>query len=123
MTMSVSARCVMVLALLVSPAVASAQRATTGTLTGKVVDSSGAVLPGVTISAQSAEALGQFSAVTDAQGIYRIANLLPATYDVKAELSGFQSVIRKATVRLNAVIDVDFLLSVASISETVTVTG
>src|SRR5258706_3848814 len=123
MTMSVSARCVMVLVVLLCPSWAAAQRATTGTLTGKVIDSSGAVLPGVTISAQSAEALGQFSSVTDAQGVYRIANLPPATYDVKAELSGFQSVIRQATVRLNAVIDVEFLLSVGSVSETVTVTG
>src|SRR6185369_4755213 len=39
------------------------------------------------------------------------------------ELSGFQGVIRKATVRLNAVIDVDFTLNVGSVSETVTVTG
>ena len=58
-----------------------------------------------------------------ASGFYRVANLPPATYDVKAELSGFQSVIRKATVRLNGVIDVDFTLSVGSVSETVTVTG
>src|SRR5713101_9208846 len=106
--MSVPVRFLIVLALLCCPAAASAQRATTGILTGRVVDSSGGVLPGVTVSAQSAEALGQFTAVTDAGGIYRIANLPPATYDVKAELAGFQGVIRQATVRLNGVMDVDF---------------
>ena len=112
-----------VFALLLVAVPASAQRATTGTVTGKVTDSSGAVLPGVTVSLQSPEALGQFTAVSGGDGFYRVSNLPPATYDVRAELSGFQSVIRKATVRLNGVIDVDFTLSVGSVSETVTVTG
>jgi hypothetical protein len=123
MTMSALARRLIVLALVFSPAVASAQRATTGAITGKIADASGGVLPGVSVSVSSTEVLGQFSAVTDAQGIYRVANLPPATYDVKAELQGFQSVIRKATVRLNGVLDVDFMLSVGSVAETVTVTG
>ena len=123
MTMSAFARRLIVLALVLSPAAASAQRATTGAITGKIADASGGVLPGVSVSVSSTEVLGQFSAVTDAQGIYRVANLPPATYDVKAELQGFQSVIRKATVRLNGVLDVDFMLSVGSVAETVTVTG
>ena len=55
--------------------------------------------------------------------MYRVTNLPPATYDVRAELAGFQTVIRKETVRLNAVTEVDFTLSVGSVAETVTVTG
>ena len=47
------ARFLMVLAVLMPPATASAQRATTGTIAGRIVDSSGAVLPGVAISLQS----------------------------------------------------------------------
>ena len=121
--MSVPVRFLIVIALLLTPAAASAQRATTGTVTGKVADSSGAVLPGVTVSLQSPEALGVFTAVSDANGFYRVANLPPAMYDVRAELSGFQSVIRSATVRLNGVVDVDFTLNVGSVSETVIVTG
>jgi hypothetical protein len=121
--MAVRVRILTVLVVLLCSTWASAQRATTGTITGKVLDSSGGVLPGVTVTAQSAEALGQFPAVTDAQGVYRIANLPPATYDVKAELTGFQSVIRQATVRLNGVVDVEFTLNVGSVTETVTVTG
>src|SRR6185295_9882718 len=105
------------------PATALAQRATTGTVTGKVLDSSGAVLPGVTVSLKSPEALGQFSAVTDGEGIYRVVNLPPATSDLSGELSGFQSVIRKAAGRLNAVTEVDFTLAVGSVSETVTLTA
>ncbi len=116
-------RILSVFVLLLVPAPATAQRATTGTVTGRVVDSSGGILPGVTVSLQSPEALGVFTATSDGDGFYRVANLPPATYSVKAELSGFQSVIRQVTVRLNGVIDVDFTLSVGSVSETVTVTG
>jgi len=105
------------------PARAVAQRATTGTVTGTIVDGTGAALPGVAISLQSPEVLGTFSTVTDGAGVYRVANLAPATYDVKAELAGFQTVIRKASVRLNAVLDVDFTLGVGSMSEAVTVSG
>jgi hypothetical protein len=123
MTMSAFARSLIVLALFFTPAAASAQRATTGTITGKIVDTSGAVLPGATVTASSPEALGQFTAVSDENGFFRITSLPPATYDVKAELSGFQSVIRQAMVRLNGVLDVEFTLSVGSVSETVNVTG
>jgi Carboxypeptidase regulatory-like domain len=121
--MSGFVRVLVLFALLLAPAAAAAQRATTGTVTGRVVDSSGAVLPGATITLQSPEALGQFSAVSDADGFFRVANLPPATYDVKAELSGFQTVIRRETVRLNGVLDVQFALNVGSVAETVTVVG
>ena len=114
---------VALLALVCAPASAFAQRTTTGTVIGKIADSSGAVLPGVTVTLSSPEARGQFTGVTDSQGAYRVTNLPPATYDVRAELSGFQTVIRKAPVRLNAVTEVDFTLSVGAVSETVTVTA
>src|SRR5260221_14422383 len=106
--MSFRGRMVFALAFLLIPIAALAQRATTGTVTGRVVDASSAVLPGVTVSLQSAEVLGQFSAVTDAAGLYRVGNLPPATYDVRAELAGFQTVIQKVIVRLNAVVDAPF---------------
>ena len=115
--------CLVALALALSPALVSGQRATTGTVTGRVIDPSGAVLPGVAISLKSDEALGVFSGVTDAQGLYRVSNLPPATYDVEAALQGFQSVVRQALVRVNAVTEVDFTLSVGSVAETVTVTA
>jgi hypothetical protein len=104
-----------------SPSIAFGQRTTTGTVIGKIVDTSGAVMPGVSVSLTSPEALGQFTGVTDSQGSYRITNLPPATYDVRAELSGFQTVVRKAPVRLNGVTEVDFTLSVGAVSETVNV--
>jgi hypothetical protein len=56
-------RLALVLALV--PAAAFGQRASTGTVAGRIVDSSGAVLPGVTVTLKSAEALGTFTAVSD----------------------------------------------------------
>jgi carboxypeptidase family protein len=104
-------------------AVAFAQRTSTGTVTGRVTDSSGAVLPGATITLKSPEALGQFVGVTDADGVYRVGNLPPANYQVRAELQGFQVIVREATVRVGAVTAVDFSLEIGSVSETVTVSG
>src|SRR5437879_5121092 len=109
--MMVRARLPFLLVVFLVPGTAFAQRSTTGTVTGKIVDSSGGVLPGVTVSLKSPEALGQFTGVTDAEGLYRVTNLPPATYDVRAELSGFQSVVRKAPDRHRGVYGVGFTMS------------
>lgn len=114
-------RSAMFLTLGLMPTASFAQMGTSGVVIGKVTDSSGALLPGVTISLKSPEALGDFTGVTDERGSYRVAGLPPATYEVKAELDGFQAFVRRATVRLGGVIEVDFALSVGSVSETVTV--
>lgn len=109
--------------LLLFPTAARAQRTTTGTVTGRVVDSSGGVLPGVSVTLKSAEALGEFSGTTGTEGIYRVGNLPPATYDVRAELQSFQPVVRTATGRVGGVTQLDFTLSVGSLTEAVTVIG
>src|SRR6266508_5137889 len=88
-------------ALVLVPALVFGQRATTGTVTGRVVDSSGGVLPGVNVTLSSPDVLGQFTSVTDTGGLYRVANLPPAVYHVRAELAGFQAVIREATVHVS----------------------
>jgi Carboxypeptidase regulatory-like domain len=123
MTMSAFTRSVIVFALLLVPVAASAQRATSGTITGKIVDGSGGVLPGVLVTVTSSEVLGTYTAITGVEGTYRIANIPPATYDVKAELTGFSSVIQQAPLNLNSVLDLDFTLKVGSVAETVTVVG
>jgi len=98
-----------------------AQASGTGAVTGRVIDSSGGVLPGVTVTMKSPQALGQFSAVTDAQGQYRIVNLTPAAYEARAELSGFQSVVQQVAVHVASTLVVDFTLSVGAMTETVNV--
>jgi Carboxypeptidase regulatory-like domain len=92
---------------------------------GIVTDESGAVLPGVTVTATSpALQVGQLSAVTDAQGEYRLSGLSIGTYEVGYGLAGFQSVKREG-VRLTAGFSarVDVQLKLGSLQETITVTG
>ncbi len=58
-------------------------------LTGTVSDASGAVLPGVTVAITNKQTGKVFTAVTDANGVYRVLDLEPGRYSVKFELSGF----------------------------------
>src|ERR1041384_6715051 len=67
---------------------------------GVVTDTSGAVLPGVTVTARSpALQVPSVVSVTDAKGEYRLTPLPPGLYSVSVELSGFQT-IRRENVRL-----------------------
>src|SRR3979409_2140851 len=93
----------MVLGLVLLPTLVLAQASGNGTVTGRVVDSSGGVLPGVTVTMKSPQVLGQFTGVTDAQGLYRIANLAPAPYEARAELQGFQTVVQQVAVRVASI--------------------
>jgi hypothetical protein len=112
----------LVLAIVLAiPSPALAQRTTTGTVSGRIADSGGGALPGVTIALKSPEALGMFSGVTDSAGIFRVSNLPPATYEIRVELTGFQTVVRSETVRLGAVTEVNITMAVGSVTETVTV--
>ena len=78
------------LVLIALPAAASAQEAV---LTGTVTDSTGAVLPGVTVLAVNDATGNRFEGVTDERGIYRIPARVGA-YAISAELSGFSTVAR-----------------------------
>mgnify|MGYP003429346160 FL=1 len=64
---------------------------TRGSIEGVVKDSSGGVLPGVTVEAVNAAQTGAVSAVTDANGKYRFPALAPGRYEVTANLTGFQA--------------------------------
>ena len=97
----------------------------TATISGHVTDESGGVLPGVTVSARSAALqVAAVTAVTDAQGEYRITPLPIGTYSVAYTLSGFQT-IQRQDIRLTAgfTARVDITLKVGQLEETVTVSG
>src|SRR5687767_13608847 len=104
---------------------ASAQGAVQASIAGVVRDTSGAVLPGVTVEASSPVLIEKIrAAVTDDTGRYRIIALNPGTYTVSFALPGFGTVRREGIVltgSLTATIDVE--LRVGSLEETVTVTG
>src|SRR5207249_5560766 len=101
---------------------ALAQR-TTADITGTVTDTTGAILPGASVTAVCPETNLTRTAVSDAQGGYRLAELPICVYKVTVELSGFKSVSRETPLAANAVAKADFRLEVGAMSETVTVEG
>jgi len=94
-------------------------------ITGVVTDSSGAVLPGVTVEASSPALIEKMrTAVTDAAGRYVIVDLRPGTYNVTFTLPGFSSFVRDGMALLSDfTATVNAELRVGSLEETVTVSG
>ena len=105
------------------PATAWAQNANTSAIAGVVRDTSGAVLPGVTVEAASPALIEKVrTAVTDNQGQYKIVNLLAGTYSVTFTLTGFTTVKREGLeLHTNFTADLSVALPVSGIEETVTV--
>ena len=95
----------------------------TGAISGKVVDTGGGVLPGVTVEARSDVLPGPRETVTDGNGEYRLPALPPGNYTVKFELAGMQVVTRDAQVQLSQDTVADATLGVGGVSENVTVTA
>jgi hypothetical protein len=106
--------------LLAWPAVAQELR---GSIEGSVKDTSGAVLPGVTIEAKTASGV-TLTATTDGQGAYRFPSVPPGTYEVSASLASFApQKVSDVTVGLGQIKRVDFGLALATVAETVEVTA
>src|SRR3954447_24864805 len=97
---------------------------TTGAINGKITDSSGAVMPGVTITITSPSMQGVRTDTTGADGIYRFSAIPPGDYTVRYELSGFETQIHEGLrVGLGFTATVNVELRVARLSESVTVSG
>src|SRR5438046_2064352 len=106
------------------PTVASAQ-GVLASITGVVRDTSGAVLPGVTVEVSSPVLIEKTrSAVTDGSGQYRIVDLRAGTYTVTFTLTGFSTVKRdgiELSGSFTATINAD--MQVGAVEETITVSG
>jgi hypothetical protein len=95
-----------------------------GELVGKVTDDQGGVLPGVTVTLTGPAAMGAPTAVTNEEGRYRFPAVNSGTYTLKFDLTGFSSLVREGiVVPVRQTITVDATLKVASLQETVTVSG
>src|SRR3989442_7381657 len=108
--------------LLLSPS-AWAQQASG--IAGAVKDTSGAVLPGVTVEAASPALIEKVrTVVTDGEGRYNIVDLRPGTYVVTFTLTGF-STVKQEGIELSAgfTATVNAEMPLATIAETVTVSG
>jgi hypothetical protein len=111
------------LLLLLSSASAFAQQ-TTGNITGRVLDQQGAAIPGASITAKNPATGLTRTETSDAEGVYRVAALPVGIYEVLAELTGFQTISKQdIEVNVGQTVAIDFSLKVATIAETVTVTG
>src|SRR5262244_513347 len=85
-----------IMSALMLPRAASAQQATASGIAGVVRDTSGAVLPGVTVEASSPALIERVrSVVTDGEGRYNIVDLRPGSYVVTFSLTGFNTVKRE----------------------------
>jgi len=111
-------------ALVTGPAFAQGAGGSTGSIQGEITDESGAVLPGVTVTATGAAALGAQSAVTNSQGIYRFTGLPAGTYKLVFEMTGFGKVSREdVRIGIGFTATVNAKMSVKTMAEEVTVTG
>ena len=110
----------MVIALLALPVAAHAQEAT---ITGTVTDTTGGVLPGVTVTALHEASGISFEAVTDERGVFRMPARI-GTYRFTASLAGFGDLTRAGVpVSVGQVVTLNLQLAPSGLQESVTVTG
>jgi hypothetical protein len=97
----------------------------TGSILIRITDEQGAAVPGVAVTiTSSALVAGTATGVTDNGGAYRFPSLPPGTYRVAAELQGFQGMMQDGVgVQVGQTVALDFSMRVATLAETVTVTG
>jgi carboxypeptidase family protein len=96
----------------------------TSTINGRILDQGDAVLPGVTVTATNISTGVARTTVTNEQGQYAIPGLETGSYKLETDLAGFAPAARE-NVRLDAnqTLTVDFRLTVAGLTESLTVTG
>ena len=102
---------------------AAAQR-TTGEIIGRIVDESGSVLPGVTVTLRGAGVAGAPTVVTSETGTYRFPVLPPGTYSVEYTLAGFTTLKREdIPVAVGSTVELDVSMKVGTLAESITCFG
>src|SRR5262245_10477951 len=95
-----------------------------GSVTGTVLDTSKAAVPGATVTVTNKATGAQRVVVTGADGTYRVPDLDPGRYSLTVELQGFQKVaLDDVIVLLGKMIGVDATLQPGALTEVITVTG
>ncbi|MSO19092.1 MAG: hypothetical protein EXQ56_01290 [Acidobacteria bacterium] len=117
-----SGLCLLVLMALVGTGIAQAQNV--GAISGKVTDTSGAVIPGATVELRNLDTGSSRTVTSDGQGNYRAPEVPLGSYQLDASFTGFQKVQRTGVqITLGRDATIDFQLSVGEVQEVVTVTG
>ncbi|MBE3111292.1 MAG: carboxypeptidase regulatory-like domain-containing protein, partial [Acidobacteria bacterium] len=95
-----------------------------GSIWGKVMDETGAVLPGVTVTVQGPSLMGVQTSVSNEAGVYRFPALPPGEFRVTFTLSGFSTLVRSGvTLAASFTATVDVQLKISTVAETVEVRG
>jgi len=117
-------RCLFILGLMLALTPATQAQIDTGSIVGQVVDASGAVVPGATVTVVQEGTGLTVSTVTKGNGNYSVPNLRIGSYAVSAELQGFQRLTKRG-LRLNIqrTLEVNFELEIGSMTEEVVVEG
>ncbi|MCC6859216.1 MAG: TonB-dependent receptor [Bryobacterales bacterium] len=109
--------------LLLSLVPAAAQIGTS-TITGRIIDATGAVVPGAQISVVNTATNFTFTAQTNEQGIFRVQSLQPGPYRVTVQAQGFKTVVREnIDLRTGDTLALDSTLEVGAVAEQIEVTG
>jgi outer membrane receptor protein involved in Fe transport len=117
-------RFVTLLALLLWVSPPAFAQSPTGSIEGVVVDSTGAVLPGVSVTLTHQSTGASRETATDAEGVFRAPVLPVGPYTVRAQLSGFQTVERRdVTLTVGQTLSLHLAMPVSTMSETVDVSG
>jgi hypothetical protein len=95
----------------------------TGSLSGRITDQSGAVVPRVSVVAQNLGTGVKLSAETNRAGLYRFPVLMPGSYSIAASLTGFRDVQALVRVLVGNTTSMDIKLQVGAGTDTVRVTG
>ena len=113
----------LVLALVLAAATPSLiAQAGRGAISGLVTDSSGAIIPGATVTASDTATGTKLTATSTAAGIYSFVSLSPGTYEVSVSQAGFQTTVRKnVIVTVDQTTTANLSMKVGSVSEVVTV--
>jgi Carboxypeptidase regulatory-like domain/TonB dependent receptor len=103
------------------PAVFAQQNVTSGTLSGRIEDTRGAVVSGANVTATNLETNQQLATTTDDDGRYRFPYLRTGDYDLKIEAAGFAAVTKQFTVLIGQAIELPVRLDVAGVSAQVNI--
>ncbi|MFQ5662358.1 MAG: carboxypeptidase regulatory-like domain-containing protein [Terriglobia bacterium] len=107
--------------LLIAGSLPTRAQTITAALEGQVLDTSGAVLPGATVTAVNTSTGLSRSATTSEVGEYRIALLPVGDYTVTAELAGFRREVKKVTLEIGRTARFDFTLEIGELTQEVVV--
>jgi outer membrane receptor protein involved in Fe transport len=101
-----------------------AQTSNTGTLTGVVKDEKGAVVPGATVKTVNLGTNAERVTTTSGEGIYEISQLVPGTYRLEVEATGFsKTIVEDVVVNVLQRTTINPEVKVGKVGETVTITG